>query len=195
MHTVRIVVGSSRPGRASIVIGNWIAAIAREMATRAGDIDLVVTDLKELDLPFFDEEVPPIFGRYAHEHTKAWAATVAATDAFVFIAPEYNHSYSAILKNAIDFLNREWYHKPAAFVSYGGNAGGTRATEHLRAITGELRMYDLGDMVLIPYYWDYLNEGVFAPPERIEESARAMLDQLFHWTRVMAEGRRKLNER
>lgn len=193
MHTVRIIIGSTRPGRAGAAVGSWIEAIARQHAAAAGDMDVAVTDLLELDLPFFDEGTPPIFGRYAQPHTKAWAEVVDGSDGFIFLAPEYNHSYSAVLKNALDFVYREWHHKPAAFVAYGGHAGGTRATEHLRSVLGELRIYDLGEMVLVPHYWDYLKDGVFAPPANVNESAEAMVKQVMHWTRVMAEGRAQLH--
>jgi NAD(P)H-dependent FMN reductase len=196
MHTIRIVLGSTRPERVSPRIAEWFEVSLRRAAEQAGDVTVETTDLKELALPFFDEPSPPIFGTYTHAHTRAWAETVDATDGFVFIAPEYNHSYSAVLKNALDFLNREWHHKPVGFVSYGGHAGGTRATEHLRSIVGELRMYDIGEMVLVPHYWDYLTaEGAFAPPAEYAAAAEAMAGQLVYWTRVMRAAREGLHAR
>ena len=193
MHTIRIIIGSTRPKRVGPAVAQWIEEIARPLVEAAGDIQLEVTDLKELGLPFLDEPSPPVFGRYTQPHTLAWADTVAATDGFIFVAPEYNHSYSAVLKNAIDFLNREWHHKPVAFVAYGGHAGGTRATEHLRSVVGELRMYDLSEMVLIPHYWEYLNaDGGFGPPDAQRQAAEALVAQIIHWTRVMRRGREEL---
>lgn len=193
MVTIRMIIGSTRPERAGVRIADWVAGIARPLIEAAGDVKLETTDLKQLALPFFDEPVPPIFGKYSQPHTLAWADTVASSDGFIFIAPEYNHSYSAVLKNALDFVYREWHHKPCAFVAYGGHAGGTRATEHLRSIVGELRMYDLGEMVLIPHYWEHFGEdGAFAPPEQHTRAAEALVRAMIHWTRVLSHGRNEL---
>ena len=86
--------------------------------------------------------------QYSKPHTKAWAAKIATFDAFVFVTPEYNHSTSGALKNAIDFLYREWNDKAAGFVGYGG-AGGTRAVEHLRLIMGEIKVADVRAQVAL----------------------------------------------
>lgn len=72
-------------------------------------------------------------GPYQHDHTKAWAATIGGYDGFIFVTPEYNHSTSGVLKNAIDYLYAEWNNKAAALVSYG-SLGGARAIEHLRGV-------------------------------------------------------------
>ena len=79
-------------------------------------------------------------GRYLHPHTVAWSETVARADAFVFVIPEYNHSYNAAIKNALDYLNAEWDYKPVGFVSYGGVAAGTRAMTALKPVVAALRM-------------------------------------------------------
>jgi NAD(P)H-dependent FMN reductase len=190
MKTIRMIIGSTRPERVSPAVARWIGERLRAGAEDAGDIAVEETDLKELALPFFDEPSPPIFGRYIRPHTKAWAETVRSSDGFLFITPEYNHGYSAVLKNALDYLYAEWHHKPVAFVSYGGDGGGTRAVEQLRAVVGELRMYDLGEMVRIPEYWNYLGEdGSLNPPQRYADAAEATVNALVHWTRVMAAGR------
>src|SRR5258708_19275227 len=86
-----------------------------------------------------DEPLPPTMGQYAGEHTKAWAKKIAAYDGFIFVTPEYNHSTSGVLKNAIDYLYAEWNNKAAAFVSYG-SLGGAPAIEHLRAILSQLQV-------------------------------------------------------
>ena len=93
-------------------------------------------DLEAFDLPLLDEPLPPVRGQYHHDHTKRWSAAVSAVDGFVMVTPEYNHSTSAALKNALDYLYREWNDKAVGFVSYGGR-GGTRAVEHLRLIAAE----------------------------------------------------------
>jgi len=94
-------------------------------------------DIADYHLPLLDEPLSPMLGQYTHAHTKAWAQTIASFDAYVFVTPEYNHSTSGALKNALDYLYHEWNNKAAGFVSYGG-AGGVRAVEHLRLILAEL---------------------------------------------------------
>src|ERR1700712_1578913 len=123
MPTLHVILASTRPGRAGEPIADWFVERARDH----GAFDVELIDLAEVALPFFDEASHPRLRRYEHQHTKDWSAKVDAGDAFVFVTPEYNYGYPAPLKNAIDFLHFEWQHKPVAFVSYGGVAGGTRA--------------------------------------------------------------------
>ncbi len=127
MPHLQIVIASTRPGRVGDRFGRWFADEARTH----GGFEVEVVDLAEVALPFFDEPHHPKLQRYQHEHTKAWSATVTRADAVVFVAPEYNHGYNAVLKNAIDFLHHEWGDKPAGFVSYGGVASGTRMVQAL----------------------------------------------------------------
>src|ERR1700726_2374850 len=84
---------------------------------------LEIVDIKDFNLPLLDEPVPAAMGQYSRPHTKAWAAKIEQFDAFVFVTPEYNHGPSAALRNAIDFLHREWNNKAVGFVGYGGNGG------------------------------------------------------------------------
>ena len=120
MTRLGVVVGSTRPGRKSAAVAAWVVREARQhLGARSGAVELVVLDLAEIALPLLDEPVAAAFWRYQHQHTRAWAATVAACDGFVFVTPQYNHSIPAALKNAIDYLHAEWHHKPAGVVSYG----------------------------------------------------------------------------
>jgi NAD(P)H-dependent FMN reductase len=98
-----------------------------------------IVDLVDYSLPHFDEAMPPSFGQYEHDHAKAWAETIGGYDGFIFVPPEYNHSTSGVLKNAIDFLYAEWNNKAAAFVAYG-SLGGARAIEQLRGVCAELQI-------------------------------------------------------
>ena len=120
---LQVVIASTRPGRIGPVVGDWFV----QQAKAHGAFDVEVTDLAELNLPFHDEPNHPMTGHYEHEHTREWSRIVDAADAIVFVMPEYNYSFSAPLKNALDYLNREWAYKPVAFVSYGGISGGMRA--------------------------------------------------------------------
>src|SRR4051812_46609474 len=114
-----IVVGSVRPGRIGLPIAEWVRGVAAE---RGFEIDFA--DLAESGLLFRDEPTPPRLRKYTRQHTLDWSARVSAAEGFVFVTPEYNHSFSPALKNAIDFLSQEWWRKPVAFVSYGGGSGG-----------------------------------------------------------------------
>ena len=131
---VAIIIGSTRPGRKAEGVARWV----HDIAARRSDASFEVVDIAEFALPLLDEPLPPVMNRYSKPHTKAWAAKIASFDAFVFVTPEYNHSTSGALKNAIDFLYREWNDKAAAFVGHGG-AGGVRAVEHLRLVMGLAR--------------------------------------------------------
>jgi NAD(P)H-dependent FMN reductase len=176
MIRLAIIVGSTRPGRKADTVARWVHAIAR---TRT-DADVEVVDIKDFDLPLLDEAVPPSIGQYSQPHTKAWAAKIASFDAYVFVTPEYNHGTSGALKNAIDFLYREWNNKAAGFVGYG-SAGGTRAVEQLRLVMGELQVADVRAQVMLSIFTDWENFTVFKPGPRHEASVGAMLDQVIAW--------------
>ena len=135
MPTLQIIIASTRPGRVGEPVADWFSARARQH----GGFELDVVDLAELALPFMDEPNHPRLRRYEHQHTKDWSARVDAADAFVFVTPEYNHSYNAPLKNAIDYLHQEWEYKPVGFVSYGGVAAGTRAVQALKQVVTRSR--------------------------------------------------------
>ncbi len=190
MVKIKIITGSSRPGRFNIQPAKWIETITKSIPN--SEVELL--DLQEINLPFLDEAIPPAMGQYANLHTKAWAEKIAEADGFVFVTPEYNHSYSAILKNAIDYLFKEWNYKPVAFVSYGSMAGGTRAVEHLRAIAAEIKLYDLREQVMLPNYWGSLNEkGEYQFTEEQYTHAKGMLTSLIFWAEEMKVSRQKLD--
>jgi NAD(P)H-dependent FMN reductase len=131
-----------------------------------------------------DEAVPPSLGKYAHEHTKAWAAKIASLDAFVFVTPEYNHSTSGALKNAIDFIYAEWTNKAAGFVSYG-SANGVRAVEHLRGIMGEIQVADVRAHVGLSLYEDFEAFTTFKPRDIHVPLVGTLLDQVVGWGEAM----------
>ena len=138
MLKVAIIVGRRAPGRKADTVARWV----HDIAARRGDASFEIVDIADFNLPLLDEALPPSMGQYSQPHTKAWAAKIAAFDAFVFVTPEYNHSMSGALKNAIDFLFREWNDKAAGFVGYG-SVGGARAVEQLRLVMGEIKVADV----------------------------------------------------
>jgi NAD(P)H-dependent FMN reductase len=180
MLRVGIVIGSLRPGRKAEPVARWIL----DIASKRTDAEFALVDLKEFDLPLLDEAAPPAAGQYTMAHTKAWAATIASFDGYVFVTPEYNHSVPAALKNAIDYLYREWNNKAAGFVSYG-TAGGVRAVEQLRLIMGELQVADVRAQVVLSIRSDFVDYTEFRPAAHQLRSAGAMLDQVVAWSRAL----------
>jgi NAD(P)H-dependent FMN reductase len=132
---LRVIIGSTRPGRIGPSVAEWIIERAREH----GGFDVEVTDLAELNLPMYDEPNHPRLKKYVHQHTKDWSALVEGSDAFIFVVPEYNYGFNAATKNAIDYVFNEWAHKAAGIVSYGGVAAGTRATQMLKQVFSALK--------------------------------------------------------
>ncbi|MFG1644650.1 NADPH-dependent FMN reductase [Amycolatopsis sp. NPDC049252] len=171
-----VILGSTRPGRKGAAVADWVLARAKER-TRAG-YELI--DLLDHPLPHLDEAVPASRGAYAGEHTKAWAAKIAEYDGYVFVTPEYNHSTSGVLKNAIDYLYAEWNNKAAAFVSYGA-LGGTRAIEHLRAIASELQLAHVRQQLSFSLFSDFENFSAFTPSATHDDAATVLFDQLESW--------------
>lgn len=180
--TLLIVVASTRPGRIGLAVGDWV----RSRAAAHGGFAVAVADLAAVNLPLLDEPNHPRLSQYTRPHTQEWSETVAAADAIIFVMPEYNHGYTAPLKNAIDYLYREWQHKPVGLVSYGGVVGGTRAVQQLKPVLAALRMVPMVEAVPIPFVQQHLTEEQrFAATDALDEAATAMLDALARWTEAL----------
>jgi NAD(P)H-dependent FMN reductase len=147
----------------------------------------------EFALPLLDEPIPPSLGKYTHDHTKKWATKIAAYDAFIFVTPEYNHSTSGALKNAIDFIYAEWNNKAAAFVSYGSSLG-TRAVEHLRGIMAEIKIADVRAHVALSLFDDFENFTQFRPRALHLQALDTLLDEVVGWGEVLREFRARLQQ-
>ncbi|GGE83805.1 reductase [Mycetocola zhadangensis] len=163
-----------RPGRAGLSVALWV----HEHTSQIGGFDIDFVDLAELNLPFMNEPKHPKFQEYRHRHTIAWAERVEAADAFLFVTPEYNYSYSPALKNALDYLHYEWSGKPVGLVSYGGLAGGTRGLAALRPVLSALGMAGVESNIEIPYIARQIDDGFFHPTDRQVEKLTLMLTQL-----------------
>jgi NAD(P)H-dependent FMN reductase len=181
MTRIGIILGSTRPGRRGEAVARWVY----EVASRRDDAEFELIDLLDFKLPHLDEELPPMMGRYTQPHTLRWAQKIASFDGYVMVTPEYNHSTSGALKNAIDFLAAEWNNKAVGFVSYG-SAGGTRAVEHLRLIAGELQMADVRAQVALSLFTDFENFSVFKPGDFQREALATTLDQVVSWSQALA---------
>ena len=180
MNKIAIIIGSTRPGRNGEAVAKWVY----EIAQKRNDAEFELVDIAAFDLPLLDEPVPPSMGQYSKPHTRAWSEKIASFDGYVFVTPEYNHAPSGALKNAIDFLYKEWNNKAAGFVGYG-SAGGTRAVEQLRQIMAELQIADVRAQVALSLFTDFENFSVFKPASHHETLVNNMLDQVIAWSGAM----------
>lgn len=178
---LQIIVGSTRPGRAGLPIATWFHGVAREK----GAFRARLVDLAEVNLPFLDEPNHPNLRKYTKDHTKEWSALVDTADAYVFVTPEYNHGPPPALLNALDFVYHEWSYKPAAFVSYGGPAGGTRAVQMLKPIVGAMRMVPIVEGVTMPFFRQHFADGAFTPSEAHVKAAETTLSELHRWAEAL----------
>jgi NAD(P)H-dependent FMN reductase len=133
---LQIIIGSTREGRKSLQFAKWIGNTAKENK----DLDVEMIDLADYNLPMFNEAVSPRYNpnRVVEGDVKKFLDKLAEGDAYVFISPEYNHSISGVLKNALDYTGYELNKKPAAVATHG-SVGGARAAEHLKMILSECR--------------------------------------------------------
>lgn len=187
---IGIVLGSTRNGRFAERPAAWLQRI---FAEREG-VAVELVDLRDYPLPFFDEPKSPLREPSKHEVAVRWARKVAELDAFVFVHGEYNHGIPASLKNALDYLYREWNRKPAAFVSYG-NAGGARAVEQLRLNLVELQVAPLRSAVHIvgPAFLDMVLHGKsFDDFPQLGQAAQIMVDDLIWWGNTLRRGREEM---
>jgi NAD(P)H-dependent FMN reductase len=184
---LQIISASTRAGRKGIAVARWIQRVAEQHS--GFDVELV--DLAEVGLPVFDEPNHPRLRQYVHQSTKDWSATVSHADAYVFVTPEYNHSFPASLKNALDHLSAEWADKAAGLISYGGVSAGLRASSALKPVLAALRMLPVVEAVSIPFFTQFLTDDEeFVPNAELEAGAKAMLDELLRVTGALRGLRR-----
>jgi NAD(P)H-dependent FMN reductase len=186
---IQVILGSTRKGRFSDKPGKWIL---EEVQKKEG-VEAELVDLRDYPLPFFDEPMGPagLQGKYSSDIAVQWAKKVAEADAYIIAAPEYNHGYPAVLKNALDYAYNEWNNKPVGFVSWGGVAG-ARVVEQLREVAIELQMAPIRNAVHIPSFWTLLDEkgnlkeGAL---DQMKDSSNKMLDQLIWWAKALKNAR------
>ena len=171
---IGIILGSTREGRLSPQVGEWV----KTLADKRGDANYEIVDIAEFKLPFLgttDGTEPGI---------AAWNEKLASLDGFVFIVQEYNHSITGALKNALDFAREAWNNKAAGIVSYG-SVGGARAAEHLRGILGELAVADVRTHPALSLFTDFENGQTLKPAEMHEETVGQLLDQVVSWSTAL----------
>jgi len=167
---IGIIIGSTREGRVSPQVAEWVKGIA----DKRGDANYEIVDIKDYKLPLLGEA-------NASEQAAAWNSKLATLDGFVFIVQEYNHSITGALKNALDYAREAWNNKAAGIVSYG-SVGGARAAEHLRGILGELSVADVRVHPALSLFTDFENGTVFKPADLHLTNVNGMLDQVLAWS-------------
>ena len=176
---VAVIVGSTREGRFGATVAQWFAGQARQRA----DMLVDVVDLAELDLP-------SVLANQPSPAVEAYAERIEQADAFVVVTPEYNHSFPAGLKQAIDLLRTPWMRKPVAFVSYGGLAGGLRAVEQLRTVFAELHAMTIRETVSFHRFPELFDDrGELIDPTGPAAAAKVMLDDLVWWATALRTAR------
>lgn len=185
---IGIIVGTTRATRFADAPVNWLM----DIAARRNDASFEIVDLRDYPMPFFEEVGSPFYVPPANDVARKWGEKIDSLDGYIFITAEYNHSVSGVLKNALDYVYREFNRKPATFLSYGGT-GGTRAVEHLRHILAELQVATLKWNVAIGMteMLGIMREGkTMADYPYLVETAEKMLDDLVWWTAALRDARR-----
>src|SRR6476620_4744141 len=171
---IGIILGSTRQGRVSPQVGEWV----KGLADKRGDANYEIVDIADFNLPFLfttDGSEPGI---------AAWGEKINSLDGFVFIVQEYNHSITGALKNALDSAQAQWNNKAAGMVSYG-STGGARAAEHLRGILGELSVADVRVHPTLSLFTDFENGSDFKPQDLHLDNVNMMLDQVISWSTAL----------
>lgn len=185
MIKIGVIIGSVRDVRVGRTIAEW----ALEQLPKNDEVEYEIIDLKEWDLPILNEPKSPALGEYEHESTKQWSAKISEFDGYIFVTSEYNHGYSASMKNAIDTLFHEWAHKPAGFVGYGG-MGGARAVEQLALVTARTGMVAITSNTLnVIDVWSAIDEQGKVKPEFIRGNVQAFSDNLLWWAKATKTAR------
>ena len=187
MTKIGIITGSTRPGRNSLQVAEWVKGIA----DKRGDAEYEVVDLAEFNLPMYAEPISAAYSQdYQTPEAIPWSKKIAELDGYVFICPEYNHGVTSALKNAIDYLYVEWNNKAAGIVSYG-SSGGVRAAEALRVILAELQVASVRTHPAMSLFTDFVNMSEFKPADLHEQSVSTLLDQVNAWTNALETVRNK----
>jgi NAD(P)H-dependent FMN reductase len=188
MLNLKIILATTRPSRRGPAIATWIYNAAQ----RHKELNVELFDLAVINLPLLDEPHHPRFQNYTQQHTKDWSEKISSGDAFIIVTAEYNHGIPASLKNALDYVYKEWNYKPVAFVSYGGIAGGTRCVQMLKQVTTALKMIPIVESVNIPFFEKYIDEQHnFKPEDWMNKAAEGMFSELLDW----AESQKSMREK
>ncbi|HEX7042669.1 MAG TPA: NAD(P)H-dependent oxidoreductase [Patescibacteria group bacterium] len=189
MLKIQVIIGSTREGRFGDKPAKWIASYLKEKE----DVEVELIDLRDWPLPFFNEPVSPASsdGKYTNELAAKWAEKIGEADGYIIVTPEYNHGYPSVLKNALDYVYKQWNKKPVSFLSYGGMSGGTRAVQQLRQVVIELQLVPIRQSIHIPFFRKQLDESGNLKPDTLISQADPMIEQLMWFANLLKSGRGK----
>ncbi len=190
MLKIKVILGTTRQNRFGEQPAKWIVEKAK---TKGLDVELL--DLRDYPLPLFNEAMSPMMaamkeGAYPYPISAQWTAKIGEADGFIFTVAEYNHGYPAVLKNAFDYVGKEWHKKPVAFVGYG-TVGAARAVDQLRPVVAEQQMVSIRTAVHMVNPWSMLDEKGILKTESFDANADMMLDQLIWWADALKVARDK----
>jgi NAD(P)H-dependent FMN reductase len=182
---IAIVIGSTRPTRFADVPARWML----KQAQARGDIDVEIVDLRDHNLPLFDEMASNLWMPSQNPEAVRWQQTIGRFDGYIFVVAEYNHSITGALKNTLDQAYKEWTRKPFTAIAYGG-VGGARALEHLRGIGVELQMVSthaavhIGGSDFMAVHPMFGNKPIEEIEAHLAAPAKTALDELVWWAKA-----------
>lgn len=188
---IAVIIGSTRPTRFADIPAQWML----KQANAHPEIEAEIVDLRDFDLPFFDEAASNLWVPSKGAAAQKWQKKIGGFDGFIFVVAEYNRSMTGALKNALDQAYVEWNRKPMTAIAYGG-VGGARALEHLRLAAVELQMVPTRSAVHISG-GDFfaINPGL-GGTKSIQDvegnllgAAKAALDELAWWGKITKAAR------
>lgn len=183
---IQIILGSTRNGRIGERVANWIYSevekIAKESEEGDHPFEIEFLDLLEWDLPMYQEPFS--------ESAEKWAVKIAEGDGFIMVTPEYNHSFPAVLKNAIDYVGEGWYRKPVGLVGYSeGMSAGIRAVEQLKPVLVHLQMAPISKALYFPEADNAFNDQGQPKDAKTLVKLEKFLDELLWWVRALKVAR------
>jgi len=181
MLKIGIITGSTRQTRVGDQVAEWVKSLADQRT----DASYEIVDIKEYNLPLYDEPVPAAFTNdYQTPEAKPWSKKINELDGFVFVTPEYNRNITSALKNAIDYLSAEFHNKAAGIVSYG-SAGGTTAANQLRLVLSVPQVATVSTQPALSIFTDFENMNKFTPGDFHQQTVQTMLDQVVSWSSAL----------
>lgn len=185
---IAVILGSIRKVRRGERVAKWLML----NLPKINGVEFELLDLIDYPLPFYSEDNSPdsLVNGYTNEIAIKWAAKIGTADGFIIITPEYNHGPAAVLKNALDWVYKEWNNKPVTFISYAtGAAGGTRAVEQLRTIAIELQMAPIQKAMHISHISNTIDEKGTLLLGTYDKQLPKVVDQLLWWAKALKSAR------
>lgn len=174
---LKVIIGSTRPGRVGPNVANWV----NEAAKAHGGFAVDLVDLKDIALPLLDEPNHPAMQKYENDSTKKWSAVIADADAVIFVTPEYDFFAPATLVNALQTIAVEWRYKPVGIVSYGGISGGLRSAQELRMLISNKGAMPLPNVVPLPMVFPLIENGTINATDPMKDGLKGLFDELVKW--------------